>query len=417
MYSAEEREAFVDEFRFGRFFSAEEITPEQIEILAEDNGLAYNRNEQGSWIANDLGCIDCIVNEKKINAKVVISYKNRCIYVRPNIMRMETWYKLDYSNKPFNVSSDLEAKSISVDGIKLFINLTGPIKILIYNNILFSFKYADALWSSGEAIVCEETGKEVKPFYIDNRIRLTYSVEVNSAYSRSIATQESMSMDIRGVRFTKYNEYSDVETGGTADFHCVLPTVNEFTEIMKEQATWIESVPYEEALVLSSDHYSPIYAKITSSVYVDKYWLVPDEGKSRRKEFYIREDLYECKYFFGSPENRTLYLFMDESRTAGIQFDFQDMRQYYSFGEYLQILRSNYSSAKKNILTLIDELNSNNRNGKKCPVCGTYNQNGVTYCRACLFDQLDPEFISREDAENWKETVVKPYRESYSRIR
>ena len=226
-----------------------------------------------------------------------------------------------------------------------------------------------------------------------------------------------MSMDMRGVRFTKYNEYGDVETGGTADFHCVLPTVDEFTEIMKEQATWIEGVPYEEALVLSSDHYSPIYAKITSSIYVDKYWLVPGEGKIRRKEFYIREDLYECKYFFGSPENRTLYLFMDESRTAGIQFDFQDIRQYYSFGEYLQILRSNYSSAKKNILTLIDELNSNNRNGKKCPVCGTYNQNRATYCRACLFDQLDPEFISREDAENWKETVVKPYRESYSRIR
>ena len=47
-----------------------------------------------------------------------------------------------------------------------------------------------------------------------------------------------------------------------------------------------------------------------------------------------------------------------------------------------------------------------------CPVCksecGTEN-----VCKECGFDQLQVEFLSRDDAVHWMDTVVVPYREKY----
>lgn len=44
----------------------------------------------------------------------------------------------------------------------------------------------------------------------------------------------------------------------------------------------------------------------------------------------------------------------------------------------------------------------------KCPVCKTEIGN-LRHCSECGFDQINRDFISVEDAENWKHSVVEPY--------
>lgn len=48
----------------------------------------------------------------------------------------------------------------------------------------------------------------------------------------------------------------------------------------------------------------------------------------------------------------------------------------------------------------------------KCPVCKT-DIHTSDYCTECGFDKLNPEFVNREEAESWMQTVVWPYREDY----
>lgn len=47
----------------------------------------------------------------------------------------------------------------------------------------------------------------------------------------------------------------------------------------------------------------------------------------------------------------------------------------------------------------------------KCPVCKTECSDNV--CLECGFDDLNPQFISKEDANEWTKTIVEPYREKY----
>lgn len=48
-----------------------------------------------------------------------------------------------------------------------------------------------------------------------------------------------------------------------------------------------------------------------------------------------------------------------------------------------------------------------------CPVCK--NEYGVDFvCSNCGFDQFRSEFVSREDAEDWLQNVVIPYRDKYN---
>lgn len=50
----------------------------------------------------------------------------------------------------------------------------------------------------------------------------------------------------------------------------------------------------------------------------------------------------------------------------------------------------------------------------KCPVCKTECNNSL-YCPECGFDELQPIFINKGDADNWVETRIKPYRKQYWR--
>jgi hypothetical protein len=55
---------------------------------------------------------------------------------------------------------------------------------------------------------------------------------------------------------------------------------------------------------------------------------------------------------------------------------------------------------------------------EKCPVCKTECANGTTVCSVCGFTykpKIDMAWPIPEDAKNWLETVVKPYRETWVR--
>lgn len=50
---------------------------------------------------------------------------------------------------------------------------------------------------------------------------------------------------------------------------------------------------------------------------------------------------------------------------------------------------------------------------EKCPVCGKIISASENKCSECGFTELHKTFISKIDAEEWIEIVVKPYKEKY----
>ena len=57
--------------------------------------------------------------------------------------------------------------------------------------------------------------------------------------------------------------------------------------------------------------------------------------------------------------------------------------------------------------------NKMNETKEKCPVCKTECENGTTICSVCRFTyepKIDMAWPIPEDAKNWIEAVVKPYR-------
>lgn len=50
-----------------------------------------------------------------------------------------------------------------------------------------------------------------------------------------------------------------------------------------------------------------------------------------------------------------------------------------------------------------------------CPVCRMPHGSKVKTCVRCKFPEINQEFINKDDAENWKQTVLEPYKLIYNR--
>ena len=49
----------------------------------------------------------------------------------------------------------------------------------------------------------------------------------------------------------------------------------------------------------------------------------------------------------------------------------------------------------------------------KCPVCGELYDSYIYKCSQCGFEQLNRDFINRDEYELWLKEVVKPYKDNY----
>ena len=47
-----------------------------------------------------------------------------------------------------------------------------------------------------------------------------------------------------------------------------------------------------------------------------------------------------------------------------------------------------------------------------CPICGNTCINS-TICDLCGFDGISPNFVNRNDAEDWRKNIVEPYRQRF----
>lgn len=50
----------------------------------------------------------------------------------------------------------------------------------------------------------------------------------------------------------------------------------------------------------------------------------------------------------------------------------------------------------------------------KCPVCKTDNEQNMSACPICGFEQLRREFINKDEYDLWLKEVVRPYRDNYT---
>ena len=49
----------------------------------------------------------------------------------------------------------------------------------------------------------------------------------------------------------------------------------------------------------------------------------------------------------------------------------------------------------------------------KCPICQTDNEQNMSICSICGFEQPQREFINQDEYELWLKEVVQPYRDNY----
>ena len=52
----------------------------------------------------------------------------------------------------------------------------------------------------------------------------------------------------------------------------------------------------------------------------------------------------------------------------------------------------------------------------KCPICKNENNDEAIVCKICGFSELNVEFLNKEDAERWKETVLQQCRNIYQTL-
>lgn len=400
---------FYTDFSEKKFFHPDELTPELIELCKNNDG------EITGWTEVGFDDIECIISGKKLKGNVRLSAKNRYIKVLTGDMRNEREYKIDYADRPFSFSADVDSGIITLDDFSMNLktkDYRGKITSYNYNRAILLMKCADEAFEQGLTVTPPVSSSTLLPFRLDNRTRFQYNIEVAPLYKQYAAQDRSLTIDMKNIRCSKYNEYGDIINAGTYNLHCELCSTSQIFEIMKLQASWVENRPYIETLFIGIENYAPVSGKLTSPFSIENYEM-RDDFMRRHIEIYAHSDLYGCKYVYGDPVNYVLHCFKDESLTAGTSFELENPQQYYSVGEFLQILQKNFAEAKEKIFALIEEA-TDTRGQVKCPVCGTYNVEGTDVCRNCFFDDLSPVFLNRDDALNWEQEVVAPYREKYS---
>ena len=165
---------------------------------------------------------------------------------------------------------------------------------------------------------------DVEPFYIDNRIRLMHDIDLKQVYAQYVAQNQTLSLTLSEIKYQKFNEYGDIEYGGKAELYCAVPTAEEMLELTEENAKWHHGenpeLPYAESLEWASD-YLALSTSVTSTTTireceVDKWNESPSFG--------IREHLFECKNIYGSVRDLSIFVFRDSTKSAGMQFEFND---------------------------------------------------------------------------------------------
>lgn len=398
-----------NDFAISRFFSLDELSTDIIEAFRSGfGGSSHGCKEfETNYIEFDAKQRECIYQGKSMDVSVTISGKNRCIYLILNDgIPWKTPIKLDFADKPFNLVTDSGTKIINVEGLSMIFE-----KAYAFNMTSMLIKYSEMMREAGENKPIIRSHDKIELFYIDNKIRLNNNIDLKQVYAEYISQNMTLQVTFREVKYQKFNEYGDIQYGGTAEIYCAVPSAEQMLELIEINAKWHEEnskSTYAEALEWASD-YLAISTSVTSAVTINEYEL---DKWNKTPSFGVREHLFECKHIYGSPINLSIYIFQDKTKTTGIQFDFNDYRQYYLFGEYLLIMKSNYQKVLRTIDKMIKE-NEDTTGKLKCPVCGTYNEDGANVCRECFFDELTPMFLNKEDAEVWKDEVVAPYREKY----
>lgn len=408
MLTEDELFDFYHEFHDEKFYKLEELTSDIIDLFKNEDG------ELSNYVEYSLGTIYCTVQSIRIKANVKISAKNRCIYIQPDVMNFDSLKKLDYSDRMFNVISDIETKTVCVDGFIMYLGdeiVEGKERPYTFNMTSLLLKYSDIIYEKGVKTPKIQVVEDIEPFYIDNKIRLEYDIDLKQVYSEYVAEGKILELRLREIKYRKFNDYGDIELGGTANLFCSVPSADQIMEQIKEDAKFVEEndgFDHNESLIWASD-YCAISSEITSSFSIRDFTV--DKIK-HSPSFWMREDLFEGKHIYGFVPDLSIYIFMDSSRTAGVCFEFNDCRQYYLFGEYLMIMKANYQSVLRTLKRIVAEEEDVN-NKIKCPVCGAYNEEGANICKICHFDELSPIFLNSEDALNWEVEVVKTYKEKY----
>ena len=401
---------FYYDFGERKFFHPDELTPERIEMCKNSDG------EISGWTEFSFGDIECVISGKKLKGNVRLSAKNRYIKVLTGDMRNEREYKIDYADRPFAFSADVDSGIITLDNFSMNLktkDYRGKITPYNFNRAILLMKCADEAFEQGVTVTPPVPSSTLLPFRLDNRTRFQYNIEVAPLYKQYAAQDRSLTIDMKNIRCSKYNDYGDIINAGTYNLHCDLCSTSQIFEIMKLQASWVETRPYIETLFIGIENYAPVLGELTSPFSIEDYEMRDDFMKSEHIEIYAHSDLYGCKYIYGDPVNYVLHCFKDESLTAGTSFELENPKQYYSVGEFLLILQKNFAEAKEKMFALIEEA-TDTQGQVKCPVCGTYNAESTNVCKNCLFDDLSPVFLNRDDALNWEQEVVAPYREKYA---
>lgn len=73
----------------------------------------------------------------------------------------------------------------------------------------------------------------------------------------------------------------------------------------------------------------------------------------------------------------------------------------------------NIETILQNHLTASGESGNSPLNSSKCLVCKSYVKDDMSKCPVCGFDSLEYEFINKEEADRWFETILAPARKAW----
>ena len=173
----------------------------------------------------------------------------------------EREYKIDYADRPFSFSADVDSGIITLDDFTMNLktkDYRGKVTSYNYNRAVLLMKCADEAFEQGLTVTPPIPSRTLLPFKLDNRTRFQYNIEVAPLYKQYAAQDQSLTIDMKNIRCSKFNEYGDVINAGSYDLHCELCSTSQIFEIMKLQASWIDDTPYIKTLFCGIENYAPI---------------------------------------------------------------------------------------------------------------------------------------------------------------